>query len=153
MPKNIILVNGEVLINGEKHNSHQGGDKTLRANRGCSATRDSHTDRVSLPVELEHFPKPLEGKKKNVHFMGIGEYIEGEEKIDRGTSGKPASTTTNSTAANNSRLTHIPPVSLKDTHQAVKPLPEGEQKSGRRICLTRRRKEERKRMVQGNYIN
>ena len=127
-PKNIILVNDEVLINGEKHSAHQGGDKTLRANRGCSATRGSHTDRGSLQVELEHFPKPLEGKKKNVQFMGIGEYIEEDEKIDKATSGKPASTTKNSATTNNSRPTHIPSVPLKDTQQAEKPLPKEEQK-------------------------
>ena len=54
--------------------------------------------------------------------------IGGEEKIDKGTRGTTASTTTNSATTNNSHPTHIPPVPLKDTHQAVKPLPEGEQK-------------------------
>ena len=48
----------------------------------------------------------------------------------------------NSEAANSSHPTHIPPVSLKDTQQAVKPLPEEEQKV-KQTDLPRKKKKRR----------
>ena len=89
-PKNIILVNDDIPLNVEKHSARQVRDKTFRDGRGCSATQGSSTNRSSLPVELKDFPKPLSDKKNNVQFMEIDECNEGDEKIVKGTSGKPA---------------------------------------------------------------